>query len=372
MIRILQVVNTMNRAGLETMLMNYYRHIDKTEIQFDFLTHRPDRGDYDNEIEEMGGKIYYAPRLYPKNYPNYFRWMKKFFADHPEYRIIHSHIDAMSFLPLLAAKKSKIPVRIAHSHSTSIDKDYKYFLKQFFRSRINHISTNRLACGDDAGLFLFKGKSFCIIPNAVDASNFFFNDQIRLKKRRELSVTDEFVVAHVGRFYYPKNHMFLVEIFKEIIKFEPKALLLLVGTGEKENEVVQYVSELDLNKNVRFLGNRDDVAELYQAMDVLVLPSLFEGVPLVGIEAQFADLPCFFSNKVPKEVKFIEKTKFISLDASAEKWARDIVATKRTLSKRDKIENKYCKFDIKVSYKILVDYYLSLENNFEKGSLQWN
>ena len=133
MIRVLQCVNDMHRAGLETMLMNYYRNIDTNKDQFDFLTHRPDKSDYDDEILSLGGKVYYAPRLYPQNYPAYFKYMKKFFAEHPEYQIVHSHIDSMSYLPLLAAKKAGVPIRIAHSHNTSIDKDFKYILKQYFR-----------------------------------------------------------------------------------------------------------------------------------------------------------------------------------------------------------------------------------------------
>ena len=136
MIRVLQLVNDMHRAGLETMLMNYYRNIDRTKIQFDFLTHRPDKSDYDDEILSLGGKVYYAPRLYPQNYPAYFKYMNKFFAEHPEYQIVHSHIDSMSYLPLLAAKKAGVPIRIAHSHYTSIDKDFKYILNQYFRKKI--------------------------------------------------------------------------------------------------------------------------------------------------------------------------------------------------------------------------------------------
>ena len=138
--RVLQVVNDMHRAGLETMLMNYYRNINREDIQFDFLTHRAYKSDYDDEIISLGGKMYYAPRLYPQNYLQYFKWMRTFFYDHPEYQIIHSHIDTMSYLPLLAAKKARIPVRIAHSHNTSIDKDFKYPLKQFFRTQITSVA----------------------------------------------------------------------------------------------------------------------------------------------------------------------------------------------------------------------------------------
>ncbi len=360
MIRILQCVNDMHRAGLETMLMNYYRNIDRTQIQFDFLTHRPERSDYDDEIESLGGKVYYAPRLYPQNIPNYFKWMKQFFKEHPEYKIMHSHIDSMSYLPLLAGKKNNIPVRIAHSHSTSIDKDFKYALKQYYRLRINSAATNRLSCGDEAAKFLFRGKTFDIVPNAFEASKFYFNESVRKEKRKELGLTDEFVVGHVGRLCYPKNHRFLVDIFNEVLKIDSKAVLLIIGTGEKTEEIKNYVSELGINKNVKFLGNRSDVAELYQAIDIFALPSLFEGVPLVGIEAQFADLPCLFSDKVPTEVQFSDKARFIPLEAGAKKWAEYVVKCKGfdRSSTSDDIVNSH--YEIRVAHEILEDYYLKI------------
>ena len=158
MLRILQCVNDMHRAGLETMLMNYYRNIDRNIIQFDFLTHRPHKSDYDDEIVSMGGRVYYAPRLYPQNYLKYFQWMKRFFQEHPEYQIVHSHIDAMSYLPLLAAKKAGIPFRIAHSHNTSIDRDFKYILKLLFCSQIPNVANIYASCGEEAGRFLFGNR----------------------------------------------------------------------------------------------------------------------------------------------------------------------------------------------------------------------
>lgn len=358
MIRILQVVNDMHRAGLETMLMNYYRNIDRTKIQFDFLTHRPNKSDYDDEIISLGGKVYYAPRLYPQNYPKYFKWMKKFFAEHPEYKIIHSHIDTMSYLPLKAAKKAGVPVRIAHSHNTSIDKDFKYPLKMYFRSRINGVVTDRLACGREAGEFLFKNKSFKVIPNAVDADMFLFDAHLRDKKRRELGVENNLVVGHVGRLSYQKNHRFLIRIFDALIKKESAAKLVLVGIGEKEQEIKEQVKSLGLDESVMFLGNRSDVNELYQAMDVFVLPSLFEGIPVVGVEAQFADLPCLFSDKTPDEVKFNVRTKFIGLDKSPEFWANEILAARGGLSRsRDRDDIVNSNYDIKVANAILEEYY---------------
>lgn len=359
MIRILQCVNTMDRAGLETMLMNYYRNIDRNQIQFDFLTHRPTAGEYDEEIRQLGGHIYHAPRLYPQNYPAYFKWMRNFFAEHPEYKIVHSHIDAMSYLPLLAAKKNNIPIRIAHSHSTSIDKDIKYMLKQCYRRGLNRVATHRFACGEKAGEFLFRDCDFQVIPNAVNASDFCFNAQKRADKRRELGLTDEFTIGHVGRFYYPKNHKFLIDIFYALIRLRADARLVLIGKGEKESEIRDYVAKLGLTDRVHFLGSRSDTSDLYQAMDVFVLPSLFEGIPLVGVEAQMADLPCFFSDAVPKEVMFSDKVQFMPLSQPVQQWAEQIVAVDQTRnSHRECISNS--PYDIKNAHEKLVDRYLRL------------
>lgn len=360
MIRVLQCVNDMHRAGLETMLMNYYRNIDRTQIQFDFLTHRPYKSDYDDEILSLGGKVYYAPRLYPQNYPTYFKWMANFFNEHPEYKIVHSHIDSMSYLPLLAAKKGCIPVRIAHSHNTAIDKDFKYLLKQYFRLKINTVCNERLACGQEAGKFLFGNKEFKVIPNAIDAERFHFNKDIRQRKREELGLTNEFVVGHVGRISYQKNHKFLVEIFNELLKMEPNSILLLVGVGEKEEEVREQIQKLGINEKVRFLGNRSDVNELYQAMDVFVMPSFFEGIPVVGVEAQFADLPCVFSDKVPSEVMFNEKCEFVSLDKSAEEWAKSIIKNIIENQRGSKVGNSASIYDIHKAHFVLEQFYETL------------
>lgn len=360
MIRVLQVVNDMHRAGLETMLMNYYRNIDRTKIQFDFLTHRPEKSDYDDEIISMGGKVYYAPRLYPQNYYQYFKYMKKFFLEHPEYQIVHSHIDAMSYLPLRAAKNAGVPIRIAHSHNTSIDRDFKYILKQLFRSKITSVANYYCACGKEAGEFLFKKKELVIIPNSIEVDKFLFNKEIRNKKREDLGVSNKFVLGHVGRLSYQKNHQFLIKVFSEIHKRNSNTVLILIGIGEKEREIREQINILGLDSSVKFLGNRSDVNELYQAMDVFVMPSFFEGIPVTGIEAQFSDLPCVFSTKVPKEVDFTDKCKFISLDESIDKWVEAIIGINPNIRLEGKsiVENSW--YNIKNSKDILVQYY----NNF--------
>ena len=341
------------------MLMNYYRNIDRTKIQFDFLTHRPERAEYDDEIEGLGGKIFHAPRLYPQNYPAYFSYMKKFFKEHPEYKIVHSHIDAMSYLPLLAAQKADVPVRIAHSHNTSIDLDFKYGLKQFFKSRINDVANYRLACGEEAGRFLFGSKEFEVIPNAIDAQRFCFNRDVSVSKKRELHIDGKFVIGHIGRISYQKNHKFLIDVFFEILKREKNAVLLLIGTGDKETQIKQKVQKLGIDRQVRFLGNRNDVSELYQAMDVFVLPSFFEGIPVVGIEAQFSGLPCVFSDKVPKEVVFTDSCRFLSLNMPASSWAEQILSLKDR--ERASAEGLGSLYDINNAHTTLEKYYMDLK-----------
>lgn len=359
MIRVLQCVNNMHRAGLETVLMNYYRNIDRTQIQFDFLTHRPERDDYDDEIEALGGRIYRAPRLYPQNYPAYFRFMKQFFAEHPEYQIVHSHIDTMSYLPLLAAKKAGVPVRIAHSHSTGLDKDLKYGLKQYFRRRIPAAADHFWACGEKAGQFLFRGKPFTVIPNAVEAENYRFSPELRERKRGEMGIGDKLVIGHAGRFCYPKNHSFLLDIFSEIVNTEPNAVLLLVGKGEMEQKIRQKAQSLHIADKVIFAGSRADLNEIYQAMDVLVMPSKFEGIPMVGIEAQFSGLPCVFSDKVPGETAFADNCRFVELNRPAEQWAEAVreIAGKRSV--QSPVSEKY---DIRYAHKLLERCYLELHS----------
>lgn len=362
MIRILEVVNDMHRAGLETMLMNYYRNIDRDQIQFDFLTHRPYDSDYDQEIRSLGGKIYHAPRLYPQNYPAYFKYMKIFFKNHPEYKIVHSHIDAMSYLPLKAAKKAGVPIRIAHSHNTSIDKDFKFPLKVYFKHQIPKVANYYAACGQAAGEFLFPGKDFKFIPNAIEPDKFLFNEQTRKEYRAKLGFTDKnFVIGHVGRLSYQKNHKFLIKIFDELHKKEPNARLVLVGVGEKEKAIRKQVNELHLSRYVQFLGNRSDVANLYQAFDVFVMPSLFEGIPVVGIEAQFSGLPCVFSNNVPSEVRFTSMCNFLSLKDGLDDWINKIISLKnapRKIMKNAELYNSV--YNIGHAYSILQNYYMNL------------
>ena len=322
--RVLQIVTTMNRGGLETMLMNYYRHVDRQQVQFDFLEHRAEESDYDAEIEGLGGRIYRLPALNPFS-PSYRKSLNSFFKEHTEYRVVHSHLDCMSAIPLAAAKKAGVPVRIAHAHSSSQDRDLKYPVKIIFRSCIHSSATRLFACGDTAGRWMFRGDSFEVLPNAIDTGRFAFSETERAAKREELALGDSLAVLHTGRFNWPKNHEFLLRIFSEILKIRQDAVLLLAGEGELFDATKALAQDAEIADSVRFLGLRSDVPELMSASDVFILPSRYEGFPVVLAEAQASGLPCLISDRVPGEAALTGLVSSMSLDESPEKWAEKAV-----------------------------------------------
>lgn len=325
-IRVLQVVTHMNRGGLETMLMNYYRHIDRSLVQFDFLVHRQERADYDDEIESMGGKIYRLPRLVPWS-ESYKKALDSFFASHPTYQIVHVHQDCLSSVILKAAKKRGIPVRIAHSHSSSQDKDLKYPIKLFYKQFIPKYATDLFACGQNAGTFMFGRKPFRILNNAIDTAAYCHNPEISRCIRQELGIEENaFVVGHVGRFSPPKNHSFLLDIFSDIVKQEPTARMLLVGDGTLRPAIEQKAASLGLTDKIICTGVRSDVPHLLQAMDVFVFPSLYEGFGIVVVEAQTAGLPCLISNEVPDDCILTDLVCRRDLADSAQAWAHSVLA----------------------------------------------
>lgn len=363
MIRVMQVVNIMDRAGLETMLMNYYRNIDRSQVQFDFMTHRSVEGAYNKEILEMGGRIFQAPRLYPQNYPKYFSFMKQFFQDHPEYKIVHSHIDTMSAFPLLAAKKAGIPNRIGHSHSSKLDMDAKLPIKYAAKLMMPHVANIYCACGEIAGKFMYGNRDIQIIHNAIDIKKFDFDEKKRNAVRSKLGIEGKFVIGHVGRFYYVKNQSFLLDVVKEIKKKRPNVVLLLIGKGEDEDKLRSKVEELDLKENVIFLIDRSDVDELYQAMDVFVMPSIFEGLPVVGVEAQANRLPCLFSDNISKEVLLTDTAEMMDIHLPPETWADKILDMNRgDNTNQEQLRQKG--YDVEVEAMRLMKWYQELDSAY--------
>ena len=324
MIRILQVVTHMNRGGLETMLMNYYRQIDRTQMQFDFLTHRDYEGDYGDEIKQLGGKLYHMPVLNPFS-SGYRKQLGDFFDAHPEYKIVHVHQDCLSGVILHVAKKHGVPVRIAHSHGANQIRDIKYPIKLVYRHFIAKYATKLMACGEDAGKWMFCGAPFEILSNAIPAASYSFNDEVKKLQREKWNIQpDELLVGHVGSFTVPKNHSLLLDIFREIQK-RTDAKLLIVGDGNQRPVIEEKIQKLGLQEKVILAGLRSDVSDLLQAMDVFVFPSLYEGLPVTLVEAQASGLPCLISDKVSMECKMTEAVQQIPLTESPEIWAEKAI-----------------------------------------------
>lgn len=363
MLRILHIVNIMDRAGIETMLMNYYRNIDRNEIQFDFLTHRPVVGAYDNEIISMGGKVFQAPRLYPQNYSAYFRFMSSFFSDHPEYQYVHSHIDTMSAFPLYAAKRSGVLIRISHSHSSKLDKDAKILVKFLAKLTIPNVANVYCACGEKAGLFMYGKKPFNVINNAIDLTQYTYSSDTRNNIRAMLGLENAFVVGHVGRYCYIKNQAFLIEIFAVLQENIKNAKLILIGKGEDEAKLRQKARALGCADDVLFLVDRSDINELYQVMDVFVLPSLFEGLPVVSVEAQANGLPCILSDRITKEACVTDAVTMLSLEDSKEKWAKAIEMAPKERLKNSIDQLRIAGYDVQVEAKKLTSWYQAIASN---------
>lgn len=358
-VRVLHVVTTMNRGGLETMLMNYYRHIDHSKVQFDFLVHRDFEADYDKEILSLGGRIYHMDRLIPWS-RNYKNKLIEFFKNHQEYKIVHVHQDCLSSVALKCAKKSNIPVRIAHSHNSSQDKNFKYLIKLLYMKKIPSLATHLFACSKVAGDWMFRGHDFKILKNSIDTTSYLYNPFLSSKIKKDLKIEDNFVIGHVGRFNPQKNHSFLIDIFKECKKIDKSSKLVLVGDGDGRRKIEEKVRSKGLDKDVIFLGIQNNVNELLQAMDVFVFPSLYEGLGISIIEAETASLPCFISDTIPDDCIVTKGlVKKLSLNVSPKIWAEEIIK-KKSYNKHDTSEElKISGYDIFDSSKQLEEFYIN-------------
>ena len=333
MLRVLHSVSNMARAGIETMLMNYYREMDRNQIQFDFLANKPVPGEYDEEIRSMGGRVFVSPGLNPLHFPRYRRYVADLLRDNPDIRIVHAHNEAMGYYALKSAKDAGMRVRIAHAHNTQIIHDYKYPLKLVCKQLLPGAATDYWSCGRDAGIYYYGEKrwnaSGFILRNAIDVTRFGFRQEARERKRQQHGLQDCFVIGHVGRFNVQKNHSRLLDIFAEIDQKVPEARLVLVGTGELEQAVKEKASAIGIQDKTLIPGQTADVSDWYQAMDCFVLPSLFEGLPVVGIEAQAAGLPCVFSDRVTDEILLSPEARRVSLQADNAEWAAEIMTAMR-------------------------------------------
>lgn len=328
-IRILNLFTIMNRGGAETMVMNYYRAIDKSKIQFDFMVHRQERGAYDDEIEAMGGRIFRMCPIYPQNLFRYKRMLKEFFDNHPEYQILHSHMSELGYFAFKEAIRHHVPVRICHAHNapvfsseTAIEK-LKRVPRELLARQMRKLSTDYFTCSQIAGDWLFGKKNsekLIFMRNAIDTVTFAYNKTNVQKVKAEFGWTNKFVIGHVGRFCPQKNHDFLIDIFHEFHAKHPESVLVLVGSGELQHTIQEKVKRLGLEKHVCFLGNRSDMPNVYQAFDIFLFPSFYEGLPVSLIEAQASGLPCVISDTISKQTRLTPAYYSISLKEKPKQW----------------------------------------------------
>lgn len=355
-IRVAHVMGKMLGGGVEQVVMNYYRHIDRSRVQFDFVVDSDSTLVPRGEIESLGGRVFTVPPY--QRVIAYQRALIEIFLKQ-RWKIVHSHENALSVFPLRAAKRAGVPVRIAHSHSTAgRGETARNAIKWVLRRFANVYPTHRMACSRHAGEWLFgKGANFTILHNAIELSDFWFDPGIRDEVRVELGIPDsKLAIGHVGRFVTQKNQSFLLDVFAKVIADGVDAVLILVGDGPMRGEMEEMAGRFGLSDRVLFLGQRDDVARLYQAFDVFCLPSLYEGLGIVAIEAQVAGLPCLLSDCVPEEAVISDKAITLSIrDTRA--WFDGVCNVARGNS-RDVCLGDFAGYDISSAAKWLEQFYL--------------
>lgn len=358
-----QLMTEMILGGIESVVMNYYRCIDKNKFQFDFIAPKGSTFPNKDEIEKLGGRIFVVPKY---SHPlAYIKAVRKIFREN-NYKIVHCHMNTMGIFAMYAAYKEHIPIRILHNHSMinhffSRSEFKRNILKYVLRTFCKIYPSHFCACSKAAGNWMYgKNFNYTIFNNGIDVNKFKFNQEIRKSVRSELGIQDKLVVGHIGRFCPQKNHNFLVEIFNNLLSLHDNAVLLLIGEGELLDQVKFKVKQLNIEDKVIFLGKQNDTSKYYQAMDVFCLPSRYEGLPVVAVEAQCSGLPCLFSTYVSKESKILDSTEFLSYDDTLDKWSQ----TMSELANNQRVDGaeqvRKCNFDMKDEAKKLELYYQKL------------
>lgn len=332
-LRVLQIMGIVESGGVEAVIMNYYRNIDKNNVQFDFVMHKGSNFSYISEVQGMGAKVYeitpYTKNIFAFTYEIY-RIVKD-----GHYDIVHSNMNSLSVFPLFAAWLASAKIRILHNHTTDTKAErLRTFIKRILRPFAKMFANRYWACSKLAAEWMYGKQAVgagkvTIINNAIDLGKFAFNQDKRNLLRKELGLDGKFVVGHVGRFMKQKNHDFLIKIFTEVAKQKNEAALLLIGEGPLFESIKNKVNIMGLTDKVIFLGARNDVGDLYNVMDVFALPSFYEGLPVVGVEVQANGLPFLCSDKVTREILISDSIKLIPLNNGAEKWAEEILSVKR-------------------------------------------
>ena len=321
---------TDNPGGVESVIMNYYRNIDRECIQFDFLCNSQVVA-YESEIIALGGTIYKITSR-RDSYIEFKKELNEFMKNNAgNYEAIWVNINSLVNIDyLIMAKKYGIRRRIIHCHNASNDAGViKGLVHRFNKSRLAKYATDYWTCSDDASPWFFndeiiQGDKYKVIPNAIDINRFKNNSEVRMNLRTEMGLGYKKVIGHVGRFHFQKNHKFLIELFEHIVKNDKSYHLLLVGQGELEGEIKELVHNKNLDENVTFCGVHMDIEKMYQAMDLFILPSVFEGLGVVALEAQCNGLPCVLADCIPHVVKVNDNVEFVDLNSSFEIWQKKI------------------------------------------------
>lgn len=371
-IRVLQVVTIMNLGGLENFIMNLYRSIDRTRVQFDFLVHRQERGAFDDEIEKLGGKIYRLSPIRPLNFFKYKKQIKNFFNKNSKFKIVHSHLNANSAIILYEAKRARIPVRIAHSHTDETINHY-YLFRKVLKTQVKKYSTDNFACSVSAGKWLFDKAKFSIFNNSIDVFRFKFDADIRKKIRLDLGLTkDQILIGNISNFSKPKNIEFLIDVFYHFNQIDNTAMLILVGDGSLKNSIKEKLKNIGIDNKVIFTNQVFNPEDYMCAMDLFLFPSLFEGFPLTLVEAQCNGLQILMSDTISREIILTDLIEIKSLNTLSLNWAvriEGIIKQKKDLQRFTYFKQLKDKgFDVKDNAEVLLDFYLrKLGENSIKG-----
>lgn len=363
--KVLHFVSKMDRAGQETFLMNVFRNINRSKVQFGFLCTLSSSGDYDQEIRKLGGEIHYDPIKVSGHFKiieNFFILKETLKKLKPNYQVfeIHTQHAMDAYLSALAAKKAGFNNVIVHSHNSSTL--YHPKLHLIFKPFLKGLKIHRFACSDSAGKWMYGNSNFQIIKNGINLSDFIYSKSTRQDVRKQLKWENSIVIGHVGRFNAQKNQLFLIDIFAQFLRIHPNAKLVFVGDGDDKVKITRKIEEMGLEDKVVLLGVREDTNRIYQGMDAFVFPSLFEGLPVVLVEAQAASLPCLVSSNVTKEIKITDKIKFMNLKLSDSEWAKSLDNLLEFNGDRVDETNNMIRsgYDIKVVANRLERIYLSL------------
>ncbi len=391
-IRVLHVLGGVGLGGAESRIMDLYRQMDREEIQFDFLVHsaavkkgfqkvrqtgsdtgeRNNKSDgcvrkpefYDEEIQAMGGHIYVLPKFKVYNYFTYQKAVKAFFAAHRNFRVVQGHMTSTAGIYLPIAKRAGVPVSVAHARNAGVVKGLKGLATRFFRRGLAKKADFCFACSQLAGQDVFgeaamKEGQVKVIYNAIDVGRFTYDEKARQEARAQLRLSGELVLGHVGRFQYQKNHPYLLEVFAAVCEKRKDAVLLLLGDGEDRPAMEEKCRRLGIDGSVRFMGNRKDAERFYQAMDYFLLPSFFEGLPGVLVEAQAAGLRCLVSDTVTGEAKATDLVTYLSIEEPPARWAKEILKQVDYARRDTSQELREAGFDVRTQAQGYRQFYLT-------------